>query len=294
MRRVPAPTLRAARMYWVSRARQDHAAHTARQAGPADDRQDHHDPEVDLVPVPLLGQRYRQEHPEGQGGYRLQHLDQTLHHKVNDAGEVARHRTQQNAEGETDDHPDPADGKRNAAAVEHARKGVAPPLVGAERKEMALTDVHEAQVGGGKDTGAAQPLAALEKQVQGGSAGSVLGPGDAEGLVIHRSFVGVHERPQVKAARRVDEMDTGRRMVGRVGMGVLGAIRREELGEGGEEVEHDEHPQPAHRQAVLLEPQPHQAADGALLEIDRRLGSGVRQADLRRCHRASLRPHSLV
>ena len=69
--------------------REDHAAHHPCQAGPADERQDHNEAEVDLQRGPLLGQRGGEQDPQRQRRHRHDDLDHALHHQVHRPREVA-------------------------------------------------------------------------------------------------------------------------------------------------------------------------------------------------------------
>ena len=89
MRSSLAPASLAAMTKVLLAQRHELAAHHARQARPADEREDDHDAKVDLGDRPARRQRGAERHPQRQRRHGAQELDDTLHDHVERAAIVA-------------------------------------------------------------------------------------------------------------------------------------------------------------------------------------------------------------
>ena len=118
--------------------RQEAAAHDARQLGPAEDREDDGDGEIDLKTLPVARQRGGEPHPERDGRDRAEDLDDALDDGVDDAAEEARDAAEHDAEHQAEHHADEADRHRDLRREEKAREDVAALHVGAEEEERLV------------------------------------------------------------------------------------------------------------------------------------------------------------
>ena len=90
------------------------AAYDSGHAGPAYEREDYGNGEVDLYDGPVLRQRGGHCEPERYAGDRDEHLDQALDGGVDDAAEVARYAAEGDADGHGQDHAHEPDGEGEA------------------------------------------------------------------------------------------------------------------------------------------------------------------------------------
>ena len=115
------------------------AAHDARQLGPADQRDDERDGEIDLRDAPGVGQRGGQPHPQRNGRNRTHDLDQALDQRVDRAAIEARHAAEQDAQQQAEGDARQPDRQRNARRHDQARVEIAAELVGAEQEDAVRT-----------------------------------------------------------------------------------------------------------------------------------------------------------
>ena len=101
--------------------RQEPAAHDAGQLGPADQRDDDRDGEVDLDHRPVVRQRGGQPHPQRDGRDRAEDLDDALDDGVEDAAVVAGDAAEQHAQDQADRDAGQADDRATSACANISR-----------------------------------------------------------------------------------------------------------------------------------------------------------------------------
>ena len=196
----------------------------------------------------------------------MRNSDQALDEQVRGAAEVPRHAPQDAAQHEAHGDADQTHRQGDTARVQQPREQVASQLVGAEQKNHPRP-VHPEQVQVGLEqapqavavTPGEQPHRVAHRAVlavQPPQAGHVDGAGNA-----------VHERPRVKAAVGVDEVQPLGLSVKVLGKALEGAVRREELAEQAHAVEQRQHHGAADGQPVTLELEPHQPPLGRRLVL---------------------------
>ena len=117
--------------------RQHEPADDARKAGPADERQNRDDAEVDLV----ARQIHRKHRAKRDDQIERRDAEQQLGHPhdrgIDEAAEVAGDPAEQQPERERNRDADQADRQRDLRAVEQARQHVAPERIAAEQEHAA-------------------------------------------------------------------------------------------------------------------------------------------------------------
>ena len=117
---------KARRLYKVLFAqRQKAPAHYPRQPGPANQRKDDCDGEINPRHRPILGNRRTQSQPKRDAGHGANKLDNALDRDVGRAAVVAGDSTNQNAQNEADDHPDQPDRGGDPCSRQQAGQHVA-------------------------------------------------------------------------------------------------------------------------------------------------------------------------
>ena len=164
------------------------AAHDAGELGPADQRDDDGDREVDLGHAPGRRQSGGEPHPQRDGGDRAQDLDHALDDDVDPAAMQPGDAAQEDAQEQRQRHADKADGQRGAARQQQSRPDVPAQQVGAEEKQAVL----------GPAVGDAEQVPVGREQAQ-------------EVVAVAR-----HEQAQIALlarVRRVDQLEGARRRV---------------------------------------------------------------------------------
>ncbi len=242
---------------WLLAQRQKPATHHAGEVGPADQRDDEGDGEIDLDHVPGAGQRGGQAHPERNGRHRPQDLDDALDDEVHPAAVEAGDAAQQHAQEQAQHHAGEADEERDARGHQDARIEVAAELVGAEEEHAfpraGPLDAEEVDVGL-EDPQQVVGVAADEhphRQLARG-VGRI---GELEGARVAHAAQPVDMRVE---AVLVEEVDALRRDEAAAGVGGMRIGRRQEVGEDRDHVEEDDHHHADEREPVLAEAPPGQ------------------------------------
>ena len=237
--------------------RQEFTAHHPRQSGPAHQREDDGDPEVDPQRRPVRRQGGAQRHPQRQLRHRHQHLDPPLHHDVDRAAVVPGQAAQQNADQKGQTHPDQADRQRDARPVEDAAEQVAPQIVGPQEKERRLrTGAEQMQIGFEQP-----PHLVLGTGCEKADRIDLIRIDDVGPLPLPCGRIlsqAVHKGAQVKAPLHVEKAHPLRRAQHVLGVPLIRLVRRDELAERRHPVQRQQNHAADQGQPVATKPQPHQ------------------------------------
>ena len=219
--------------------RQEFSAHHARKIGPGEQRDDHRDGEVDLRDRPGVGQRSRKPHPERYRRHRAYDLDQSLDDGVDDAAVDRRYAAEQHAEKQADRDADEPDGERHARRHKEARPQIAAEPVGAEQMQrfarLRVLQADEMDIRFEQSEQLVRIPANEHREVD-------LGGLIADHAECARIAAGA-QHDDVRAQRPVviEEADRLRWRIGAPGIGVVRIHGGEEIREGCEQVEQDDH-----------------------------------------------------
>src|SRR6266568_2482117 len=225
------------------------------ELGPADQRYDDRDGEVNLHNAPIGGKRSGQAHPEGNRRNRAQDLDDPLDDRIDRPAEIAGYAAQDDAQHQTQGHADQAYRHRRSRRVHEARPEVASVRVRShqEQRLARLGAFDGNQVTVGRDE--AQQLIRLSMAEEldrylGARVGNV-DPLEREGIA--RSFQRVHVRPEASLVGPVNRL---RRHQRSLGLGFRRIDVGEEVGEQRNQIKRNQDDGPAHRELVLAKAPP--------------------------------------
>ena len=234
--------------------RQELAAHLARQARPAYQRQDHGDEEVNPRDRPVERNGHRQGHPQRQARDRGENLDQTLDDQVHRAPEVAGETAQRHRQHEAHGHAHQPDAHRQPGGEYHPRQQVAALIVGAEQVQ-ALLPGHPEQVHVPRDQVPQPVFVAAHQQAHAIAPVGLLLVVRAEGLGVALLLQAVDEG-EADPALGVAQVHPHRRHQGRAHLPEVGIVRGDELGTQRHQVEQGDDDAAGQRGAVAPEVAP--------------------------------------
>ena len=238
MRQLRAPAARAARTYSSPAVRQDLSAHDPGQPSPADEGEDRHDREIDVVGRPGRGNRGRQRQPQRDVRERQQQLDEALDDVVDHAAEVARRDAEDQAQHHGYEGSDQRNREADLSCLEDARQQISAEHVGTQQEEgAALLDADEPRPRRDHEQDPVRLTANEETDAI--ACRPVLLIVECQGLRIHLPLVRVGKRGG-EPARFVEHPDALRRSELDLAVKLVERVGAEERRKDRQRVEHDQ------------------------------------------------------
>ena len=234
--------------------REQLGAHRSRQPRPVEQPEDDRNAEVDKNRAPGHRQRRRECHPEGQLGEGPHHLDEPLDHVVDPATEIAGDAAQGDADQETDEDPQQADGQRDPRPVDDPRKQVAAEAIGPEEEERAaLRRAYKVEIA--VQEAPELVLVPTAEKAQRLDLGGVLRVPPLHGGQVEFHAVAVDERPDEPAF--VDQLDRLRGRINAFRIPGVEVVRGDHLAHQGGCIDQEQDHAGNERDPVALELPPH-------------------------------------
>ena len=192
------------------------AAHFARKPGPAEQRDDQRDDEIDLQRRPGERDRRGEPEPERDRRHRGNHLDDALDDEIDPAAVEAGDASEDDAEQQADAHADEADRHGDARSVDQPAEQVAAELVGAEQVHRIVGLQRPDQVDVHRDEAPQLVGRAFHEEADGHDLGLVDLVDAPQRLLVDLHCVAGHVKLEACAAVRLvnEQVQRRRRRVG--------------------------------------------------------------------------------